>query len=71
MAACGIAPEDDDGNAAVRKLAVESKPPLDAKRLQGAIDKIIAGQYTTEKLRDTFTLTSAQDKQVMEAIANA
>ena len=71
MAACGIAPEDDDGNAAVRKPAVEAKPPLDAKRLQGAIDKILAGQYTTEKLRDTFTLTSAQDKQVMEAIANA
>ena len=71
MAACGIAPEDDDGNAAVRKPAVEAKPPLDAKRLQGAIDKILAGQYTTEKLRDTFTLTPAQDKQVMEAIANA
>lgn len=47
------------------------KPTLDAKRLQGAIDKILAGQYTTEKLRDTFTLTPAQDKQVIEALANA
>jgi hypothetical protein len=73
MAACGIAPEDDDGNSAVRptKQIVEAKPTLDAKRLQGAIDKILAGQYTTEKLRDTFTLTPAQDKQVMEALANA
>jgi hypothetical protein len=71
MAACGIAPEDDDGNKASRQLAVETKPTLDAKRLQGAIDKILAGQYTTEKLRETFTLTSAQEKQVVEALANA
>lgn len=76
MAACGIAPEDDDGNAASRKQTVDTKPvatkpTLDAKRLQGAIDKILAGQYTTEKLRDTFTLTPAQEKQVVEALANA
>ena len=73
MAACGIAPEDDDGNAASRKSTIDSsaKPTLDAKRLQGAIDKILAGQYTTEKLRDTFTLTPAQEKQVLEALANA
>jgi hypothetical protein len=71
MAACGIAPEDDDGNAAARKPAVEAKPTLDAKRLQGAIDKILAGQYTTEKLRDTFTLTPAQEKQIVEVLANA
>lgn len=72
MAACGIAPEDDDGNRASRQeVAKVEKPTLDAKRLQGAIDKILAGQYTTEKLRDTFTLTPAQDKQVIEALANA
>ena len=71
MAACGIAPEDDDGNAASHKPTVEAKPALDAKRLQGAIDKILAGQYTTEKLRDTFALTAAQEKQVVEALANA
>jgi hypothetical protein len=47
------------------------KPTLDAKRLQGAIEKILNGQYTTEKLRDTFTLTAAQDKQLIEALANA
>lgn len=71
MAACGIAPEDDDGNAASRKPETKAKPTLDAKRLQGAIEKILAGQYTTEKLRDTFTLTPAQEKQVLEALANA
>jgi hypothetical protein len=70
MAACGIAPEDDDGNKASRPPK-EEKPTLDAKRLQGAIEKILAGQYTTEKLRETFTLTPAQEKQVTEAIANA
>ena len=71
MAACGIAPEDDDGNAASRKTEADKKPTLDAKRLQGAIEKILAGQYTTEKLRDTFALTAAQEKQVTEALANA
>jgi hypothetical protein len=73
MAACGIAPEDDDGNKASNRQASldSSKPTLDAKRLAGAIEKILAGQYTTEKLRDTFTLTPAQEKQVIEAIANA
>jgi hypothetical protein len=71
MAACGLAPEDDDGNRASTPVKQTEKPTLDAKRLQGAIDKILAGQYTTEKLRDTFTLTAAQDKQLIEALANA
>jgi hypothetical protein len=71
MAACGIAPEDDDGNRASIPVKQAEKPTLDAKRLQGAIDKILAGQYTTEKLRETFTLTPAQNKQLIEALANA
>jgi hypothetical protein len=73
MAACGIAPEDDDGNKASNRQAFldSSKPTLDAKRLAGAIEKILAGQYTTEKLRETFTLTPAQEQQITEAIANA
>lgn len=68
MAACGIAPEDDDGNAASRKV---EKQTLDAKRLGDAIQRIIEGKYTTDKLRETFALTPAQEKQVMEALANA
>jgi hypothetical protein len=47
------------------------KPTLDAKRLQGAIEKILNGQYTTQKLLDTFTLTQEQIETVDKAIANA
>jgi hypothetical protein len=61
---------DNDADSQTHNV-VANKPTLDAKRLQGAIDKILAGQYTTEKLRETFTLTSAQEKQVVEALANA
>lgn len=78
MAACGIAPEDDDGNAASKPAAKPSqkptnpaKPTLDAKRLGDAITRIKEGAYTTEKLRDTFALTPEQDAQVIEALANA
>ena len=61
---------DNDADGHSHEVATK-KPTLDAKRLQGAIDKILAGQYTTDKLRDTFELTPAQEKQVMEALANA
>jgi hypothetical protein len=61
---------DNDADGHTHEV-VKQKPTLDAKRLQSAIEKIIAGQYTTEKLRDTFTLTPAQEKQVTEALANA
>ncbi len=47
------------------------KPTLDNKRLQGAIEKILAGQYTTGKLLDTFDLTPEQIEIVDKAIANA
>jgi hypothetical protein len=68
MAACGIAPEDDDGNASSRP---KEKPALDAKRLGDAIERIKEGKYTTSALRSTFALTKAQDDQVIEALANA
>lgn len=68
MAACGIAPEDDDGNAASRP---KEKPTLDAKRLGDAIERIKEGKYTTSALRSTFALTKAQDDQVISALANA
>jgi hypothetical protein len=61
---------DNDADGQTHDVAAK-KPTLDAKRLQGAIDKILAGQYTTEKLRDTFALTLDQEKQVVEALANA
>jgi hypothetical protein len=65
-------PTEGDNDADNNTHDVATKmPTLDAKRLQGAIDKILAGQYTTEKLRDTFALTPTQEKQVVEALANA
>lgn len=60
---------DNDADNHTHEVS-KQKPTLDAKRLAGAIEKILAGQYTTEKLRDTFMLTPAQDQQVIEAIAN-
>jgi hypothetical protein len=68
MAACGIAPEDDDGNAASRK---PEKNTLDAKRLGDAIQRIKEGKYTTIKLRETFALTPEQDAQVIAALSEA
>jgi hypothetical protein len=68
MAACGIAPEDDDGNAASRK---PEKSTLDAKRLTDAIQRIKEGKYTTIKLRETFALTPEQDAQVITALSEA
>lgn len=68
MAACGIAPEDDDGNAA-RKIV--GKETLDAKRLGDAIQRIKEGKYTTVKLRETFALTPEQDAQVIAALSEA
>lgn len=66
MAACGIAPEDDDGNAASRK---PEKPTLDAKRLDDAIERIKEGKYTTTKLRETFALTPIQDQHLIAALS--
>ena len=65
MAACGIAPEDDDGNAATKK-----KPAIDNNRLSQAIQKIKEGAYTTDKLRDTFALTAEQENILVGALAN-
>jgi hypothetical protein len=69
MAACGIAPEDDDGNAASKPKAPKKETLTDARLLQ-AIAKIKAGEYTTDKLRQTFQLTEAQEVKLVEALAN-
>jgi hypothetical protein len=61
---------DNDADAHSHDVAVK-KPKLDAKRLQGAIEKILSGQYTTVKLLDTFDLTQDQIDTVDKAIANA
>jgi hypothetical protein len=63
MAACGIAPEDDDGNSASKPKAKEK---ITDDRLNGAIQKIVDGQYTVAKLKSNFDLTSDQIKLVNE-----
>lgn len=61
---------DNDADAHTHEV-VKQKPTLDAKRLQGAIEKILSGQYTTQKLLDTFALTQEQIDTVDKAIANS
>jgi hypothetical protein len=74
MAACGIAPEDDDGQTASRvKEPVKEKvaPPITDARLVAAIAKIKSGEYTTDKLRASFTLTESQNEKLVSELANA
>mgnify|MGYP001305621317 CR=1 FL=1 len=61
---------DNDADSHTHEVATK-KPTLDNKRLQGAIEKILSGQYTTGKLLDTFDLTPEQIEIVDKAIANA
>ncbi len=42
------------------------KPTLDTKRLNGALNSITEGNYTEQKLYDTFELTDAQRKKVQK-----
>jgi hypothetical protein len=68
MAACGIAPEDDDGNMASR--AKPKKESLTNARFAQAVDRIKDGKYTTDKLRETFALTQEQEDALVGALAN-
>lgn len=40
-----------------------AKPKLDTQRLNGALESIKGGNYTIDKLKDTFELTTAQVKK--------
>jgi hypothetical protein len=66
MAACGIAPEDDDGQAASKTVVKATKQLIDESRLNAAIQKIVDGSYTVAKLKDNFNLTPDQAKLVNE-----
>jgi len=48
------------------KVTVRTKPTITDTRLDAAIEKIQAGQYTAEKLRANFELTPEQDAKVSE-----
>lgn len=52
-------------------VARQTKPKIMPDRLKKAIASIVAGQYTTEKLRAQFDLTDAQEKEVAEAVKKA
>ena len=68
MAACGIAPEDDDGNMASR--AKPKKESLTNARFAQAVERIKDGKYTTDKLRESFALTQEQEDALVGALAN-
>lgn len=59
MAACGIAPEDDDGQAA-SKPVVKKKEAINDERLTAAVEKIVKGEYSVDKLKANFELTTDQ-----------
>ncbi len=44
------------------------KPKLDTKRLNGALESIKNGNYSLEKLKDTFKLSNAQLKKAEEFV---
>jgi hypothetical protein len=79
QAAFGVAPDDDDGNAASKKQEKPERqekqetqpkqpPAITDDRLDGAIKTILEGKYTTAKLRATFTLTAAQESKLQAAL---
>jgi hypothetical protein len=67
---------DNDADASTHEVEpdVAPQPPkkqtLSDTRLATAIEKIKAGEYTTDKLRQTFQLTEAQEVKLVEALAN-
>ena len=46
------------------------KPKLDAKRLEGALNSIVSGNYTLEKLESSFSLTETQKKKIENFITD-
>lgn len=52
-------------------VAKPAKQKITPDRLKRAIESIIAGQFTTERLRAQFSLTADQEKQVNEAVRAA
>jgi len=49
----------------------EVKPTLTNARFAQAVERIKEGKYTTDKLRETFSLTQEQEDALVGAIANA
>ncbi len=76
MAVCGIAPEDDDGNAASpqnsksyipKSLPEPRKPPsITDDRFDEALKQITEGNFSIENLKTRFVLTSQQQKKLIQ-----
>jgi hypothetical protein len=49
----------------------EVKPTLTNARFAQAVERIKEGKYSTDKLRETFSLTQEQEDALVGAIANA
>lgn len=62
-------PTEADADAQTHTLEKEI-PTISDKRLDSAIFQIKAGKYTTDKLRESFALTQAQDEYLVKALAN-
>lgn len=68
---------DNDADASTHEVEpdIAPQPPkkqtLSDTRLATAIEKIKVGEFSTDKLRQTFQLTQAQEATLMEALANA
>lgn len=63
-------PTEADADAQTHTLEKEI-PTISDKRLDSAIFQIKAGKYTTDKLRESFALTQAQDEYLVKALADA
>ena len=48
----------------------EVKPTLTNARFSKAVERIKAGEYTTDKLRETFALTQEQEEALIGALSN-
>ena len=60
---------DSHDNREERKQEKPAKPPISDERLTKAIETILAGEYTTTKLRAAFSLTQEQEQRLMDALA--
>lgn len=78
QAAFGVAPEDDDGNAASQRRepaqqaqapVTRSPEPITDARLTKAIGAILAGKYNTARLRAEFSLTNEQERRLQAALS--
>ena len=70
MAACGIAPEDDDGNAASASKTSKVLVPKEVKADPGA-EILIKGASTIEELQDIWRSIPIETRKTLESVKDA